>query len=559
MVVIGIILLLSQTADAQVFMPNYSFTFTLNENTNMVTAGKTELKGIVEGIPMNKSDLPFDTSSFTYLQVLYPDLASLLDDLLNSGNLSVYPVFFDQGSTNVLETVYLINVNTKNVQTFKKVKVNVENDSMVFGGANLKINVENTIIPYAFSAMMKIDVIEDYNNPFLVLLTDYPLNLSITNSPSYIITSTSILTGEGGGGRLTIENENGEILWDRPDKDWIVLTDEDDFTINFNSPALLLPAADENQVLSFRVTPSRKTSDVTELLNKAASIIPGNEGSSTYDLLNIPADMTSFLSPILQISNGACILLGTNASIKVNNNDDEFVNIGFIRFNYCNFNTKKENNKIEVSAQGEGKLLFLGDTIYNDIPMQQINGFPIPIHPIAVWILSIGVFIIFKIVLKKKKVENKKEKTKGKGFLNRFPLSLSEKNQKLMKWTSLIIYILLLITVFILFDSTTWYLLGLSAFSCTTNNAPLLLCGALLSLQLLCMSLAYLFFGLPIKIAASSILNHIGLDKNGRFIWRGIGLLSMWILGVSYILYVLNVIVLLIKNMIPNMLGGFTG
>lgn len=554
------VFLLSQTADAQILMPNYAFSFTVNENTSMLVSGKTELNGIINGIPMNESDLPFDTSSFTYLQILYPDLASLLDDMLNSGNLSMYPLLIDHGFTNLLNTVYLINVNTKSVQTFKKVKVDVENDSMVLGGAALNVNLGDIVIPYALSAMIKIEVVEGFDNPFFVLLTDSDINISVVNSPSYLLASTSILTGEGGGGRLTLENENGNVIWDEPDKDWIAVIDEDNVYLNFNSSAFLLPISGGKQALSLRVTPAEKTHDVMGLLDKASSLMQEGEGGSVESILNLPEGLNAFITPLLQASNGACVLFGTNSSINVNGKEERFVNMGLIRFNYCDFNVKEQNGETVVSAEGDGKLLFLGDSVYNDIPVQEVNGFPVPMHPIAVWILSIGVFIIFTIVLKKKEKNGEKgDKKEKKGFMGMFPVSLPEEHKKFLKWGSLVFYVLLLIAVFLLFDSAFGYLLGFSAFSSTLSGAPLLLCGVLFALQLFCMSLAYIFFGLPIKIAAHSILNYIGLGKEGRFLWRGIGLLSMWLLGVSYILYVLNTLILFLHSMIPNMLGGFAG
>lgn len=560
MMVIGGIILLSQTGGAQLFTSTSPFSFTLGEDVTLIVSGKTVLNGVVTGVPLPEEALPFDAASFVYIQVKYPELASLINKMLTEGDLNAYPLFMKEGVTNVVDTVYLVNVDTKEVETFENTQIVVQNSSLILGGTSANVDVSNDI-PYVFFTIMDMEFVEGEKKPFLVLLTDDTLGIAASNSPSYLLAASSLLTGEEGGGTMSLRDQSGSTVWSGSDREWLVLIDDNTLSITFQSSVSLIPLETLNTPLTLKVEEAEEIPDLIALIEDAATLIPGTEESSTSTMMQLPNEFLSVASPLLQISNGACILIGNNDSIYIDGSEYSFANIGLLRFNSCNFEIAEEGNGLQVTGQGNGKLLFLGNHVYNTVPTQEINGFPVPLQPIAVWVLAIGVFILFTFVLKKRRkmeTEKEEETEKKKGFSNLFPVTLSEKNQRIVKWGFFFLYIVLIIAVFLLFDSTFEYILGVSALS-SLGEGSLLVCGVLLGLQLLCMTLAYFFFALPTKIAAYAALSYVGLGKEGKPIGKSAGLLAMWLLGLAYVPYVFNILILFFQDMIPTNLGGFAG
>ncbi|HID26002.1 MAG TPA: hypothetical protein EYP23_06040 [Thermoplasmata archaeon] len=549
--------LLSQTGGAQLFTSTSPFSFTLGEDVTLIVSGKTMLNGVVTGVSLPEENLPFDAASFVYIQVKHPELTSLINKMLTEGNLNAYPLFMRVGETNVVDTVHLVNMDTKEVETFENMQIVVQNSSLILSGTSVNVDVTNDI-SYVFFTIMEMEFVEGEKKPFLALLTDDTVGVTASNSPSYLLASFSLLTGEEDGGIISLRDQSGSTVWSGSDREWLVLIDDNSLSITFQSSVSLIPLETLNTPLTLKVEEAEETPDLLTLIEDATTLIPDAK-EFFASKLQLPGQLFSSTSPLLRISNGGCVLIGTNQSICINGNQYRFENIGLLRFTSCDFELTENDGGLQVTVEGSGKLLFLGEYVYNTIPTQDVNGFPVPLQPIAVWVLAVGVFILFTFALKKRReVETEEELGKKKDFSNLFPVTFSEKNKRIVKWGFFLLYIALVISVFLLFNSTFEYILGVSALSCLSNGS-LLLCGVLLSLQLLCMTLAYFFFALPTKIAAYAALSYIGLGEEGKWIGKSAGLLAMWLLGVPYLPYVFNILIMFFQDMIPFTLGGFGG
>ena len=533
------IMVFSQMATAQIFSPHHSFSFVVGEDSMLILSGGVHIEGKIDALSIPQESIPFDSAYFSYVEILYPDFARMLENLLTD-RLRVYPMFVEYASTDVLTKVYLVNVNTKEVVDFSNVKLAFSNSSMMVGGANLTVQLNN-YLDYAIYVTASAQLISQNETSFIAQLTDDESIILAGNTTDFIFASSSIMSSSSGSsGKIVVKNVQGNTLWSGSDNEWIAVAESNNLLITLNAPLMILPL---QPGIAIDLEESENLPYLNELIEKASSSLP-----SEYDIPQIEgfSDIMSAISPIL---NGICALSG-NSSVLIDGDNFRFNGMGAIRFNSCRYRTIHEQGNTLSRVSGDGKLIFLGDQVYSGVPTYDVNGFPVPLHPIFVWMLGIGIFILFRFALKKREDEEKPKK----GWMERFPLEISEQRKRTIKWVSLGVHILLIVAVFVLFDFGLRDIAGISALS----SSNILVAGALFSLQLLCMSIAYVSFALPSKLASYGVLEFMGIGKEGRGIGKSIGLIVMLFTGISYIPYVLNFIIIALKNMIPN-LSGFVG
>ncbi len=536
---IVIIFVISQMASAQLFLPKQNFDATLGENTKIVISGETRIQSNTFGIHIPRELIPFDPSYIAYLSIWYPELNASLGKILSSNNIRAYPLFIDIGHTKMLDKVYMINISNRQVKRFSNVKVFSRDGYVVLAGINTTMEI-NENLPYAISTFVNMRFIENENSSFLIFLTRAMYTLRFSNSPSYIIVSAGMFGDNYKTGIIGVEDNAGKTVWSGSDRYWMAVLESNKVSLYTKTKIEMVPLENMRNGLIMDARESNCTADALEIIENGTSILSESGGESIGTIKNVEM-LSGIIRPLMGILNGAFINIG-NGSINIDHAEHKINSIGLIRFNQLHL-TKDSDTYTNIS--GNGKLIFLGDRVYNTIPTERINSIDVPTQPIAIWILSAGVIILFSFVFKS--VEKRKDKRLG--FIH---IDLSDKNKKIVKWTGFISHVLIIIFVFLIFDMEFGYVLGVGFISSLfEENKNLMVSGAILGIESLYMTLSYIFFALPIRYATNSVLGFIGMGKEGRPIGKSVGLIAMCILGIPYINYLLNILASFMKDMIP--------
>lgn len=519
--IIPFILIFPSMACAESSSLEKDFLLKVNENEYFALTGAMEVEGVFEAIQVSIENLPINPNYLHYLSIKNPELFQDVYSLIEE-NPSFIPFFVDNITLRLCK-VYVTNPYTQELKSFDNVKLKFLNTTVAVCGSSM-IFYLNKGLEYAVLSMINSSkILPEIKIPLIVLITDDKMEITVKNSHTYVLFSLSMLSGEGAG-TIIIEDENGHTLWEGSAESWIAVTNEKNLYLNINSPLLLIPSDKKSMVI---IEESEKIPNMERLVKRVTKALKSN-----FSLTSLP----SILSNLTSMFSGIFVSIKTNSSINIEGKKYRFGDIGLIRYRSCLFLPKGKFALIE----GQGKLFFLGDYLYNDVAVYNLGELSIPVQPIEIWILSIGVFILFYFVLRKETG-------------NRIKLNLSERARKKMKWIAFACYVGGIIFAFLAFDSEFHYLFGISALS----GKSLLVSFAFLSLQLFCMGITYLFFAFPVRIASYGVLEWAGIGKEGKGFGKGLGLLVMAFLGLPYIPYILNSLTFLIREVVHDMLASF--
>ncbi|HDO19198.1 MAG TPA: hypothetical protein ENG74_00555 [Thermoplasmatales archaeon] len=538
------VILLISSASASL-TPTYKFEFSTSTDTKTVVAGHININGNLRGFEVSGEMIPIDPSALTYLNFTYPDLYSTISWLMNSSNLRFFPMFPEHGEMESIGKLYIINITSSDVLEFNNVELVSNNHSFVVGGDNEKASLVKEI-PYAIISVMKGEFFENEESSFLLIITDDELVLKIFNSPSYIIAPLSMVSDENGeqsssGYISVIDSINGNELWRGTRGDWIMIAKMGPLNIHAYSPLTVLPLDVDGSII-MDVKASGAVPDGAELIGNVNSFTSGMGDGDTTGMFGSPDMLLPYITPMLNVLNGACALFDTNDTVSIDGKERRLSGMGLIRFDDAEFTIEESLN---IKGTGNGKLVFVGDSIYSDIPYYSVGSVDIPLQPVALWILSIGIIVIFTFVLKRKDEDEK--------LFGIFPISISNRDRDIIKLIFFILNVILLILTFLLFDFAFSYMLGVSAIS-SLHEKNLMITGVMLGLQLFCITICYLLFALPVRLSVNTVLKFVGFEKERKGIGKVCGTVVMWIFGLGYIGFLLNVIVSIAKDVLSNMM-----
>lgn len=171
----------------------------------------------------------------------------------------------------------------------------------------------------------------------------------------------------------------------------------------------------------------------------------------------------------------------------------------------------------------------------------------IPKKLIGFWPIAFGIWSITRFFLPKKK---------------RFTRPYENTEKKSLKYWALFLHILFFLIAFYLWDREINNILGNSLLSLIYHEGvalftlssynPLII---MIPFELISWFVAFLFIGLPLSISINSLLDIWWLYPYGKGIGKGLGNLTIWLLGSVYILFFLNILISPLLNAVIQQIG----
>ena len=228
------------------------------------------------------------------------------------------------------------------------------------------------------------------------------------------------------------------------------------------------------------------------------------------------------MDSISSLLNGGLIFVNISKSVSIDESEQSFESIGFNRVEDATI-TLSESKSLHVD--GEFRLIFLGNHIYNPRAQETENGLTIPIIPIILWIIAIGLLIFFYI---KKMKQEPKYKIENKRLL----------------FICIIVHIVGLLIAFILYDFEISYQFGNSFMQELSLNGLTMIGLIFGGIQFFMWVIGFFFAALPLSIVIKRLLNYFGFDNSYQHIGKGIVSLSIWPIATIYTTMFINIIFL---------------
>jgi hypothetical protein len=389
-------------------------------------------------------------------------------------------------------------------------KITVENGTKkinTFTNANLTIEKGN--IEWWINSST--DINASFESAFLVFLNSWDAQNE---------TSMAIFTEENmwiNTVRATIKTENCSVkIGDWKNYGDYTIELEGNFSSNHRAEAMWLALSHRESEENFSIT-----------INKSPSSIELEEMIEKFDELNESEAKDMEIPPLPFDVNGAAIFAdGDNRNATVEGN-----RVNFTHFCFCRgcFNATFSGKFL---LDGKCNLILTDKGFYTNEESYWI----IPKKLIGLWPLAIGIWIMTRFI----------------GKSNGMP---KETKNKKLKWITLVVHILLLITAFYLWDCEINCLFGKSLIPLITEKRifnialtnPLIF---IAPIELIPWFICIALIGLPIRILINSILKIWKIDREGKGIGKGIGDMATWFIGAGYILFFLNIIISPIMGLI---------
>ena len=528
--------LISMAMPSYALAPLYEFNLSTGIKTRCLLFGEMEMKGHLSGKNIPLDFIPINPIYFVGTQ--YPELNSIIASLVNRSYLSAIPLYSSGLVTSTCEDVYVIDISNRNVQDFKNVKILANNMSVAIMSDKTNLCFTKNI-SYGILTFIKVQM-NGKDAEGIAILSEDTIDIEIENGSFYTMIPLSTIYDTGKEGYVYIMDKNGNKVWEGGAGNWAIV-------VNRNTlPAKLLPSVNVmisggTEGFNVNVKKSDRSVNIKSLLSKVPEKFKESTEQNAANLLNFPDKYTFLLGDVL---NGAILLLNsTDSSFSVGSENHHFSEFGLIRFDNAGFDIKENYGHISTEGKGKAYLIFSGNETYSDVDLMSVGGFPLPLHPLALWILAIAFFLIFSVILKRKG----ERKIAGK-----FPLDIKDDYRRWIKYTFIGIYVALFIATFFVFDIAFNEVFGLSFVSFLSRD--LLLSAVILLSEIVFIAISFLMFGFPIRIVVNSFLGFVGLGREKREIGKTVGLLFMWFLFPPYITFISNAFIGIIKDILSGML-----
>ena len=516
-----IVILLTSSATSQLISPVSHLKGTIDAETKAFFVGKTSISGTFQGYQMES----------------FPD-----NHLIEEVN--VLPLF---GSSTFkdIKSVTIIDTQTTDIESLEDIDNVEDNNSVQFSNVHiiaedgpflLAINHGNICIQsdlsYAISSIISLDISESNTDQFLVILTTSRMNTQFIGESAYLVPSSN-------NSNIFLKDSTGNKVWSGSSTNTIFLIEDEDFTFMQDSSFYLFPILSDETYETAKLSISPADShfiDISSLLEKVT-----DAASGFGDISDISENIQGFetiISTASAMINGGMILINTDDTFSVDGSSQTFSNVGFARAN--TFDVTISSDTHTPTIDGDYKLIFLGDHLYNSQAKESKNGVAFPFLLVIIWVVAIVLFILFRFYFRLfKSMLIKKE--------------IDEKLDTKIKKYALVFHIAALIIAFILMDREISFQFGMSAIDAVIGQGVSLILIASVIIELIMWIFGFLLLAIPIRIITNSGLRIIGIGKGGKGIGKGVGAFGIWIFCAFYVKLIINMIFLIINpsNLFP--------
>ena len=522
---------------AQILSPVAHLQGNLLEDSMLISLGKTSIVGTVHGQPLESL---MDITSIKPLleQPILQELLGESYDLDLLEDLHAIPLFGNASVPNV-ERLTIIDIEA--LQHLTSENISMENLTQLIQNINFFSNVDmyinegisflgigeqgihfDTAIPYAISTTLDLELIEGTPTPLFVVLSDDDISFTYEEG-------TSIFYSLSDATEVTIKNTSGEILFKEQASDKVFLLQEPSLSVIQQSALHAYPLSTNNQITRLSVSPADASSlDLPNLLEQLSKLAASENSMTIPDISSFTENVEPLLSVSAQVLNGAMVLVGSQDTLTIDHTLQEVNNIGLGRADTFDI-IVQGGNPPQRTIEGNYKLVFLGDHLYTLQAPNSEQGVALPLFIIAVWVISLGLYLFLRIDPLKKKGNGTKWDT------------------QVLKKYGLLIHVAALILVFILMDREISYQFGISALDVLFGQGASVILGVILLVELIMWVVGFIAVAFPLRMIINSIISYMGIEKEGKVIGKSLGALGIWIFSALYVKLMVNVILLFLQ------------
>jgi len=321
---------------------------------------------------------------------------------------------------------------------------------------------------------------------------------------------------------IEIKSLNGNVLWTDEEEQPILFFKNDGFSIKESSFVHIIPLPQSSSSnFQYNIQPSKEIPDILTLFSHVEAF--GDE----FDLSQVPFLSDSDQGPQLLESlssmlNGGILFINHTGPVEIDGSTQSIKEFGFFRVDQATVTTSSTS----ANVQADYNLVFLGDHFYSSQAKTSEMGVSVPVIPIILWIIAIGLVLVFTLF---------HLKTDGKYEII---------DQKI-NYFLFILHILGYIIAFILLDFALSHQFGISFMTELSLNGFSFVAGIFLLIQLILFLIGFIFFALPLGIIFSKIMVYFGFDKNYRHGMKTVSALSIWPFISLYLTMFVNVVLLI--------------
>lgn len=195
---------------------------------------------------------------------------------------------------------------------------------------------------------------------------------------------------------------------------------------------------------------------------------------------------------------------------------------GFMLYRFDALELTAGETRGSVLYEGAGPFLLAGDALYTTKTALGPSAFSFPVVSLVLWVLAAGALVVGR-------------------FVQPFVPANSTSAAAPLRLTGILVRIGAGILVFVLWDLETQHFLGTSILGILfgSGSAQGVTFGAVLGVELITLSLAAFYFGLPIRFLTNTALK-LGQLKRARGVGKGVGYTAAWGLGAAHFALLLN-------------------
>ena len=510
-----IVIFFTASVNAQILSPVSQLEGTISSDAKVFFVGRTSISGVFQGYQIN----------------------SLSDGYL-SKEINAFPLFgsstFESiDSVMIVDMQNIENQSLENITTmdediisrFSNVDIIAEEGPFIFGTDDGNTELQSEL-DFAVSTILSFEVIQGNSVPFLIVLATSPIKTQHNGQ-------LSVLMQLSDNNSIIIEDSAGNVIWNNDTTDKLFLINDTSFSVTQDSPMYLFPlfSQEDQNSIKLSITPaSSEFMDISQLFDEIASSVSSFGDMDISDFSDNIQGFDTFISTASAIVNGAMIFAETDDTFIVDNSPQSFSGFGFARGNKFDITVSSESQTLGVD--GEYKLIFLGDHLYNSQAKESENGIAFPFPLVIVWVLAVCLYFFFRFYLKK---------------------DIDEELDEKIKKYALIFHIAALIVAFILMDREISFQFGVSAIDSILGQGLSLILVVFIVVELIMWVLGFILLAFPIRMITNSILQLFGIRKGGKGIGKGVGAFFIWIFCVLYVKLIVNLIFLIMNpnNLFP--------